>query len=170
VSPTPAIPAGVGAERGSEEAAVGVVQVEAMRVEVVAGLEAEPGSQLLVLVMRGVRKCGKEVLVAPHTAAVLGRAGVSPAHADRITHPRIGIEDRLDPDDVLPAVAEVVLVRQRLALGQAQVAQGGRRVVREHQFGFRLAVPVLAVREHVQMRVGPAHRRLPDRVQAAQRH
>ena len=63
-------------------------------------------------------------------------------------------------------VAEVVLVGQRFALAHGQVAQRGRRIVGEHQLGLGMAVPCAAVGEHVQMGVGPAHRRLHHCVQA----
>jgi hypothetical protein len=56
----------------------------------------------------------KELGIAPGAAAVFGRAAAVDLDQARIDDSGFGVGEALDPDRVLPAIAEVVKVRQRL--------------------------------------------------------
>ena len=60
----------------------------------------------------GSRIAARTIVVAGRAAAILGRAGSRPGDADRILPAVLARHDRLQGHRVLPAVAEVVLVRE----------------------------------------------------------
>jgi hypothetical protein len=76
-------------------------------------------------------RVGKDVAelgMAPHAAAVLGRAGSPASEADGLRHP-VGRQDLFDEHVMLPEVAEVVGVAQPGAGPGGEVAQPGLALV-----------------------------------------
>jgi hypothetical protein len=65
-----------------------------------------------------------EVLVAADAAAALGRGGSPPAGAARVAHLRVGFEDGLHLDPVVPVVTEVVVVVDRAVLARGYLLEG----------------------------------------------
>src|SRR4051812_27117611 len=66
------------------------------------------GIALVLRVLDGFEK----LAIAPWPAAVFGRAAAANVDQTRIEHSRLGIDEALDFDRVLPAIAEVVHVAQ----------------------------------------------------------
>ena len=111
-----------------------------------------------------------EFAVAPDAAAVLWWAGELPADAyrDRAS----AVEHLLDAQDMRPAIAEVVVIPEPVALISDDLVEA--HIVFEHplvalvevELGEELgSVAVIARAEAVQVAVGPSHRRLDHLVQ-----
>ena len=128
---------------------------------------------LVVRVLDGLDEIG----VAPNAAAVFGWAGTFSINAKGILLPRLLLRAALEQNLVIPGIAEVVLVDEPefLAVFRDDVAQvRGRGVfvfhlleVVLHEHG--IAVILFADLEVVQVRVGPAHRRLDVFVELVER-
>jgi hypothetical protein len=64
-----------------------------------------------------------QVLIPPHTAAILGWAGALAGETDRVTHTRLSGERLLNSNVMFPAIAEVVGVANPLSLLLEQPAE-----------------------------------------------
>ncbi len=126
-----------------------------------------------VVVVAAAHPC-RELLVAPESAAVLGRARHSAGGA--ANGRRRLVEDLVDHEPVVPAVSEVVLVPERVALVAQELVEP--YVVLQHPL---VALREVDVRDEVrravvspgaepmEVRIGPAHRDLDDVMQLGQR-
>jgi hypothetical protein len=70
---------------------------------------------VLVLLVRQVSDDCEELFIARRPPDVFTRAGPSPVEAHRVTQRELDRLDRFDFDEVLPVVAEVVLIGERVA-------------------------------------------------------
>lgn len=84
-------------------------RIDGVGIVVVADSFGELSVAFVLGFLDGVRELG----IAPGTADVLGRATPADLDQARIEHARIGIEQALDLDRVLPAVAKVVEVLRK---------------------------------------------------------
>ncbi len=123
-------------------------------------------------------QCRQQVAVTPDATDILGRAGAAPRQARGCGVTLRPGPDRLQLDGVPPAVTEVVLVEEPIALLGDGLVESDRPLGGALQaLGLvvgrqeRLCHPILHFRPHhevVQMRVGPPHRHLQDVVQLRQ--
>src|SRR5215207_8242878 len=95
------------------DGAVDLGRVDRVRVEIVA----VPLDHLGMALVLRIGERGEELLIAGWPADVLGRAAADGVEEPRIGHGRIAWSDALDLGRVLPPVAEVVKVGQRLGAG-----------------------------------------------------
>jgi len=119
----------------------------------------------------GVVRVGQavdEFLVALRPAASSG--GHAPPPATQAGYPAVGLgcDQILQDDLVFPAVAEVVLVAERVTFATGQVPQGGSALVAQREVPVGDAIADGVVDEHVQVRVGPSHGGLDHMVEAVQ--
>src|ERR1700752_1612271 len=137
-----------------------------MRVEVVC----QPFFELAVALVAGIGEGLEEFAIAPRTTDVLGWAVALGLDQAGIKHARFGIDQALDLDRVLPAIAEVVEILQGLCADVFEdVAEPSFASIRE------VAGPVCARigrppsgaarADLVQMAVGPAHGCLDGQIQ-----
>ena len=66
----------------------------------------------------------QELLIARGTAHVFGRAAADSFEENRIDQTRMRVGDALDPDRMLPAIPEVVEIRQGLGAGVSEFPCG----------------------------------------------
>src|SRR5579883_3542428 len=123
-----------------------------------------PVPELAVSLVRRVGDRFEELGISPRTADVLGRAAALGIEQAGIKPARDGIEQALDRDLVLPAIAEVVEVLQRLSSDILEHAIEPRlarveEVVAPIPIGIRRAPADAARPDLVEMAVGPAHGR-----------
>ena len=121
--------------------------------------------------MRRVVDGVQELGVAPRAAHVLGRAAPDGVEQNRVGRAGHRVGDALDLDRMLPAVAEVVEVFERLRAGIL------KHVDEAGLLGVERAITELRVRQApanipgpdlVKVAVGPAHGRLQHQVQAVE--
>jgi hypothetical protein len=113
---------------------------------------------------------GEEAGVAERAADVFRRAGPLAAHARGVPLVRLGAEDVLDDDLVLPPVAEVVGVQKPATLRTHRV-QPHVELVAQGQLTVRVGLAVLHALdvEGMQVAILPTHRELDDAVQPVER-
>ena len=142
------------------------IDVDDMGIEVVC----EPFFEFAMALMAGIGEGFEELAIAPRTTDVLGRAAALGFDQARIKDARFGIDQAFDLDRVLPAIAEVVEILQRLGSDVLEhVAEPGLARIEE------VAGPILiwigrapshtARTNLVKVAVGPADRRLQDQMQ-----
>jgi len=123
--------------------------------------------------MLGIANRLEELGVAEWAAAVFRWTSSLTAEAARDwALDRVDRQLVLDLDQVLPAVAEVVLVDAGRAAARRDLVQRDAPVIDRAwlELVVRLGEADVADLELVEMGVRPAHRRLKDRVQPWQRH
>src|SRR5689334_5225933 len=108
--------------------------------------------------------------VAPGAAAVFGRTATADFEEARVEHTGFGVDEPLDFDPVLPAVAEVVEIDEPLRpdvfenVGEASLA-GIEEVAGPVFFGIGGAPADIAGTQLIEMAVGPSHGGLDGQVQ-----
>src|SRR5262249_58191504 len=93
-----------------------------------SGARPPPLGHLGALRVPRIRQGRAELLVAVCAADVLGRAGTGAGQAHRVALRRVGRDDLLDRDLVLPPVAEVVDVAEPVVLADHGVEAGLPRI------------------------------------------
>lgn len=119
----------------------------------------------------GVGDGFEELAVAPRAADILRRAAPSGLDQAGISDARHGVIDTLDPDRVLPAVAEVVEVPERLRAGVFErVEEPSRAHVERPIAPVRIwnAPAHVAGADLLKMAVGPAEGGLQRQAQAVE--
>src|ERR1700741_1042436 len=137
-----------------------------MRVEVVC----QPFFELAVALVAGIGEGLEEFAIAPRTTDVLGWAVALGLNQAGIKHARFGIDQTLDLDCVLPAIAEVVEILQGLCADVFEdIAEPRFASIHEVTTPICIGIggtPADAARaDFVQMTVGPAHGCLDSQMQ-----
>src|SRR5215211_1866401 len=145
------------------DGAVDLGGVDRMRVEAFAGPLGHLGMALVLRIGERLQ----ELLIARRTADVLGRAAADSLKEPRIGGSRIARLDPLDLDRVLPPIAKVVKIGQRLGAFVIDHLQQRRlaRVERTRPavpFGIGKAPAHIASAELPEVAVGPAQHRLQN--------
>ena len=149
------------------ERAVRSGQVERLGVESVA----EPLEPLGVVLAGRLSQRVEQLSVAEGPAAVVRRRGPPAVEAVRGVDGRVGRQDVLDDDVVLPVVAEVVAVEQLRSLARRDAAQRHPAFVLDAlllappDIELRRSEPAAAGLELVEVAVGPGEDSLEHRVQ-----
>lgn len=139
------------------------VQIEPFRIE----MPARPSQRGAMVLVRRIADDPEEIRVAPRPADSLGRPCLPAFEAERMARRRVERQPVLDPDQVLPAVPEIVGIGEagvapdeilQPDLGMIEDAGAAEAVVQQG----RIAVAQPADAEFVQMAVGPAECRLQD--------
>jgi hypothetical protein len=132
-----------------------------------------PFQEFLVLGMARILDRGEQFCVAMDPPAVLGWAGAPTRRAAGIRLAGDGCHDLLDPDLVLPVVAEVVEVGESVPPAEPEAlerdaARIQRGLVEDVVVGMARRVPAPIDRELVEVGVRPAHRVLEHEVERVQ--
>ena len=145
--------------------------IDRLRVERLAvPTAAEPASRVIMLGTLRFAPSLHETLVARDAATVFGRTGVLTADANRM--PRIAVVvlgDGFDRYGVVPTVAEVVLVHERVPHLRRDSEEPRRGLILgPGNFHVWIRVLDIADAEHVQVHVLPTHLGLDDMMQRTQ--
>src|SRR4249920_164102 len=135
-------------------------------IEVVADPFREFGVAFVLGILDGLEEFG----IAPGAASIFWRAATADLDQARVEHAWLGIGEMLDLDRVLPTVAEVIEVRQRLCADVFEnVAEpslaGVDEVAGPIGVGIGRAPADVAGADLIEMAVGPAHGRLDSQMQ-----
>jgi len=131
---------------------------------------ADPLQHGVVFLMLRVADRFQEVLVTLRAATILGWAGPLTGKTARDALAGLAGQDLLDDHLVLPAVSEVVEQCEPRALRRDDLLKRhGKLILRVIHLSLRIGIVRAVDRELVKVAVRPAHRRLQDEIQVAQR-
>src|SRR5262249_51880027 len=120
-----------------------------------------------MLLMARIGQDADQVFVPPYAAAILGRRRPASAGTAWILHPFLLRHSPLDPDDVLPVIAEVVDIGDLVAL-PSHLVKPDIPFRANTQISVLLAEAARVCLEYVQVRVRPVERRLEDVMQSGE--
>src|SRR4030095_9397694 len=108
--------------RGCEvlELAVDLVQIKGLWIK----LATDPVHHLLILGVLRVLYSLQKARVPPYTTAILGRTGAFACEAHRVALPRFQGEHLFNAQLVVPAIAKVILIEERVLFALNQRLQG----------------------------------------------
>jgi hypothetical protein len=142
-----------------------VFDIESLWIEAAAC----PGKIALMFLVPRIPDGGKKFAVPVRSTTVLRRTCAFPFQADRDgVGDLLGWKFLLGLEEVLPAVAEVVLVDARCPSPRQDLVEGDAAMVNRSGLVLQRRLPEthLTNFELMQVRVAPTHRGLDDRVQA----
>src|ERR1019366_7478492 len=113
-----------------------------------------PFLHFLVLLVLWISHRLHKVGVAGASAAILWRAGVGSAQADRMFEVRVGRQDLFDENLVLPTIAEVVFVNKLLLRPRREIGHGVALLVQHLGVPFAVRLAVISAPRYKLVQVG----------------